>query len=114
MYKQMDISDFIELPIAPKTLFEQIFEKVQDPVMNCANCLCQYCTHNAEELYNTVTLKEAAEPCFKCDECKTYTGDCIHKEQRREQCDSFIMSDYGVNRNRKKFRVIQGGAHEQT
>lgn len=90
-----------------ETLFERIFTKLAEPTVKCVNCLCRYCTHNAEELYRTVKLEEAAaSPCFNCDECREYTGDRVHAEQAREECGSFVMSDYGANRNRKKFKVI--------
>lgn len=121
---QMDIFDFIErpeeltqstAPAQPETMFEQLFAKIKNPVMRCANCLCHYCTHNVEELYDTVKPQEVAEPpCFVCDECRTYSGDCMDREQAREECNSFVMSDYGANRNRKRFQIIQGGEHGQS
>lgn len=84
MQRQMDIFDYME---KPKTLFEQIFSKVQNPVVECTNCLCQYCTHNAEEIHHAVKWAEAAEPtCFNCDECYTYTEDTINKSQAKEDC----------------------------
>ncbi len=46
MEGQMDIFDFIE---KPRTQFEQLFEKIKDPVMLCVNCLCQYCANNVEK-----------------------------------------------------------------
>lgn len=110
MYKQMDIFDFIERPIVPsppKPLFEQLFLKINDPVIVCVNCLCQYCTRNAEELYNTVKLDEAAEePCLNCDKCRTFTGEQVHREQARKDCENFIMSEHGANRKRKEIRAI--------
>lgn len=121
---QMDIFDFIERPAEPiqsaepaqpGTMFEQLFIKIKDPLMRCANCLCQYCTHNVEELYDKVKLQEAAEPpCFICDECRSYTGNCEDREQAREECSNFVMSDYGANRNRKRFKIIQGGERGRT
>lgn len=89
------------------TLFEQILPIIDEPVIECVNCLCQYCTHNAEELYNTVSAEEATDtPCFICDECRIYTGDSNQKILRKEDCDNFIMSDYGAKRNRKRFKVV--------
>lgn len=43
MDRQMDIFDFIEKPPEseqrpPRTQFEQLFERVRDPVCLCANC----------------------------------------------------------------------------
>lgn len=107
---QLDIYDFIERPaehVQPGTMFEQLFDKIKDPVIRCSNCLCHYCVHNEEEIYNTVKLEDAIEPlCFICDECRSYTGNCMNNEQAREECNSFVMSDFGANRNRKRFRII--------
>lgn len=88
-----------------RALFGRIFTKIAESTEKCVNCLCRYCTHNAEELYRTVKLEEAAAPpCFNCDECREYTGDRVHAEQAREECGSFVISDYGTNRNRKNLR----------
>ena len=90
-----------------ETLFEQILSVVKNPLIPCVNCLCQYCTHNVEELYNTVKLEEVAdEPCFICDECREYTGESNHTVCRKMNCKNFIMSDYGAKRNRKRFKLI--------
>ncbi len=97
MEGQMDIFDFIE---KPRTQFEQLFEKIKDPVMLCANCLCQYCANNVEEIW---------ESCFNCDECRTFTGQAGHREHLLECCNKFVLSEYGAERNRKKFKVITGG-----
>lgn len=112
MDRQMDIFDFIDKPPeAPpqRTLFEQIFQKIKDPVLLCANCLCNYCTCNVEASYDRIRPEEArvADPCFNCDECRQYTGESVHKLCRREDCDNFIMSDYGAERNRKRFRILK-------
>lgn len=106
MYKQMNIFDFIEMP-EQRTLFEQIFAIVPDPILKCANCLCQYCTHNVEKLYHTVKLEEVEEPtCFNCDECRIYSGDCMQKEQLKENCHMFVISAYGAKINRERIRVL--------
>lgn len=112
--RQLDIFDFIDTCPGPKTenpypetKFEQIFEVVNDPVICCTNCLCQYCTHNAEELYHTVKLAEAAqEPCFNCDECRIYGGDCKLKNRQKWDCTEFIMSDYGARRNQRRIKLM--------
>ena len=88
MEGQMDIFDFIE---KPRTQFEQLFEKIKDPVMLCVNCLCQYCANNVN-----------------CDECRTFTGQAGHREHLLEGCNKFVLSEYGAERNRKKFKVIKG------
>lgn len=104
----MDNKDWIK-----RTLFEQIFPVISNPVSYCANCLCQYCVRNAEELYNTVKLEEAAdESCFICDVCKEYTGEVQHKICRKMDCINFILSDYGAKRNRKRIKLISRGGRQ--
>lgn len=104
-YKQIEIFDFIE---APKTLFEQIFERIDNPVLLCANCLCQYCANNMDELWGKVMPEEVQKPCYTCEECYTWSGECRHRQQAKEDCDSFILSGYGTERNRKKIRINGG------
>lgn len=112
MNRQMDIFDFIEKAQEseqepPRSQFEQLFEKIKDPVMRCANCLCQYCVNNVEEIWNKVKPEEMQEPCFNCDECRVYDGDCQKQNQQKEECVKFFMSDYGAKRNRKRIKVIK-------
>lgn len=109
MYEQLSLFDSEPKNDKPQkeTLFEQILSVVKNPLIPCVNCLCQYCTHNVEELYNTVKLEEVAdEPCFICDECREYTGESNHTVCRKMNCKNFIMSDYGAKRNRKRFKLI--------
>lgn len=90
----------------PKTLLEKIFKKIKDPVLPCANCLCHYCTCNVEAPRGRVSEEEAraATPCFDCDECKWFAEESMHPSRRKEDCDSFILSDYEAKRNRSKLR----------
>lgn len=112
MYKQMDIFDFIERPQEPerredKTLFERLFVKVHDPVIQCTNCLCERCVNNVEELWSKVKPEEQKEPCFNCDECRHYTGSLRHSSRRREDCEEFGISEYSAEATRKKIRIIK-------
>lgn len=113
MYKQMNIFDFIEKipesvePSPSLTLFEKVFEKINDPVLRCVNCLCQYCVNNAEEVWRTVRPEELQEPCFNCDECFEYGGEPGSKICDRKDCEKFVLSDYGAGKNRKKIRLIK-------
>lgn len=100
---QLDIFDFIE---KPKTLLERMCGKVHDPIFPCANCLCQYCANNVEELWDKVKPEEQKFPCFTCDECSAYGGGFVLKEQRKEECDKFALSDYGARKNREKFKIL--------
>ncbi len=112
MYRQMKIFDFIEKPPEserrlPRTQFEQLFEKVRDPVCLCANCLCEFCLNNAEQSPGRVKPGEMQEPCFNCDECRVYDGDRRKQNQQKEECKEFVISDYGVKRNRKEIRMVK-------
>lgn len=112
MYRQMDIFDFIGKPDTcaarspTVTRLDQIFEKIDRPVMRCANCLCQYCANNAEEVHHTVRPDEMGEPCFNCDECREFTGESKHRYEAKEHCADFVLSDYGAKKNRKKLMKL--------
>lgn len=112
MYKQMDIFDFIEKPQEPerqedKTLFERLFVKIHDPVMQCANCLCERCVNNVEELWRKVKPEEQKAPCFNCDECWHYTGSPQHRSRKTEDCGKFGISEYAAATRRKKIKIIK-------
>ncbi len=109
--RQMDIFDFIEKPPEseqkpPQTQFEQLFKRIRYPVIECVNCLCQYCANNVEG--DKVKSGEMQEPCYNCDECRVYYGDYRKQNQRKEDCAEFVMSDYGARRNRKRIKLIKG------
>lgn len=112
MYKQMNIFDFIEQPPEPqrpeqKTLLESLFTKIRDPVIPCANCLCEHCTNNVEELWSKIQPEEQKFPCFNCDECRHYTGNTRHRSQRKEDCTEFVLSNYSAEKQRNKIRVVK-------
>ena len=104
MKGQMHMYDFME---PEKSMFELLFEKVDDPVFVCVNCLCKYCANNVEELHGTVKPKEQRKPCFNCDECFEFDGDPKYRICDKESCDSFVMSDYGAKRKRKGIKVVK-------
>lgn len=116
-YKQMDIFDFIEKPPEyevcailpePQTMLQQLFGRVDNPVYRCANCLCNYCANNVEELYCKVKPEEVQEPCFNCDGCREYSGECKCEVRCLEECSKFFMSDYGAKHNRRKLKLVKG------
>lgn len=114
MEGQMDIFNFIEKPEEQPTeklqnISRQLLYIVDNPVTRCANCVCQYCVNNAEELWNKVRPDEVIESCFNCDECHEFTGDCQHKVESKRYCDKFSLSDYGAARNRKHIKLIRDG-----
>lgn len=110
MYEQLSLFDSEIENKQRRTLFEQILPVIKDPIIPCVNCLCQYCTHNVEEVYRTVTREEAAEceQCFMCDECCVYDGHHEHELRFKQDCEMFILSEYGAKRNRKRFILMHG------
>lgn len=112
MFKQMDIFDFIEKPQEPaepefkSSMLERLFGKINSPVAQCANCLCERCVNNVEELWSKVGPEEQKKPCFNCDECRCYTGEFRHRLQKKEDCKDFIISEYAAKRKRKKIKMV--------
>lgn len=110
MYKQIDIFAFIEPrePMEPKkTLFEQMFSKINNPIVWCVNCLCEYCANNAEATSDKVKAGEQKMPCFNCEECWQYTGERTARRLCREECDNFLISNYGAMRNQRQIKIIK-------
>ena len=97
MKGQMNLFDFIEkleeqTIEKSKNIHGQLMYIVDNPVIQCVNCVCQYCVNNQEEVWDKVRPNEVIEPCFNCDEC-----------------DKFALSDYGAARNRKHIKLIRDG-----
>lgn len=111
LYKQSEIFDFIENTQESKneksrTMLERLFGKVDSPVMQCANCLCERCVNNVENLWSKIRPEEQIISCFNCDECCYYTGGCNYKLQKKEDCEDFVISDYAAVSRRKKIKVL--------
>jgi hypothetical protein len=112
MFVQMDIFEFIEKPQESiKTerisLFDRLFIRINSPVTQCANCLCERCVNNAEMLWSKVGPEEQRKPCFNCDECRHYTGkNNIHKSQLKDDCGNFVISDYAAKQRREKIKKV--------
>ena len=112
MFEQMNIFDFIEEPeqaikLEHKTMFEELFTKINDPVFECANCLCEHCANNAEWVWHKIKPVEVQTPCFNCDECRYYTGNSVHGVQRKAECEEFIISEHAAASRRKKIKIIK-------
>lgn len=112
----MNLFDFIEksenqLAEKSKNDHGQLLYKVYNPVVLCVNCVCQYCVNNQEEVWDKVQPNEVIEPCFNCDECYEFTGDCRHRRMLKEHCDKFVLSDYGAAQNRKYIK-LNGGKND--
>lgn len=114
MYKQIDLFDFIPKSEKHSPLLERLFGKINNPVIQCTNCLCEYCVNNVEELWTKVKPEEQRKPCFNCDECRYYTGSQKHRTQRIEECGEFVISDYAASQRRKKMKLNFGGKHEDS
>lgn len=89
----------------PFNIQRQLLYKIE--VTLCANCVCQYCANNVEELWNKVQPGEVKEPCLNCDECYEFTGSLHHERKSKENCGRFILSDYGADRNRKYIKLVK-------
>lgn len=104
-----------EEPAKPdKTLFDKLFKRVKNPVDWCTNCLCRYCTKNVEQPCSRGTLEEVSkvEPCFNCDDCFKFDGKPGKTVRLKENCNDFVLSNYGAKRNRKHLKLINGGKNE--
>lgn len=97
-----------------KTLFDKLFKRVENPVDWCTNCLCRYCTKNVEQPCSRVTPEEVrkVEPCFNCDDCFEFDGKPRKTVRLKENCNDFVLSNYGAKRNRKHLKLINGGKNE--
>lgn len=73
----------------------------------CYYCLCNSCVNNVES--RTVNVREVPndyDPCFICDDCCVYDGDCQKKNMEIEKCKKYIIDDYHAQKNRKKIKII--------
>ena len=93
----------------------------------CYGCICDTCANNVELLSWYVTIGEAEEPCFNCDDCRHYDGDHRKKDQWKETCQRRIEAQKAVEARaremkrraeaedrraeaiRATFKVIKGG-----
>ena len=114
MYEQLSLFPEEEPDKIAKNLFDKIFKRVKNPVDWCTNCLCRYCTKNVEQPCIRVTLEEArkVEPCFNCDDCFLFDRKLQKSVRLKENCNDFVLSNYGAKRNRKHFKLINGGKNE--
>ncbi|MGF7011951.1 hypothetical protein M2146_002505 [Lachnospiraceae bacterium PF1-22] len=103
MDEQIHIFDFLDK--GPASTLEKIFGKISDPVMPCANCLCDRCVNNMENM--RVEICEVLKPCFNCDECRHYDNNVMLKDRRREDCQDFTISNHEAMKIRKKIRLIK-------
>ena len=112
MKGQIDLFNFIEKLEEQQTETiqktpNQLLYIIDNPITRCANCVCNYCVNNVEEMWRTVRPEELREVCFNCDECHEYSGNRKDTLRRLRHCERFVISDYGAERNRKKLKIMQ-------
>lgn len=80
---------------------------------HCYGCVCDTCANSAELPSWYVTIGEASEPCFSCDECRYYDGGGKKRSQWRDACPRYIEAakviEHRAQAARAKFKVIKGG-----
>lgn len=111
MKGQMDLYNFVEKPKEPQTekehdISNQLLYELDNPVIECANCVCHYCVNNVEELWRTVRPEEVRRSCLNCDECREYSGNDKDMLRSLTGCRRFLISDYGAEQYRKKIKII--------
>lgn len=122
MYRQMDIFDYIEgssggegNPKGNNIVGLSIYKlpiMADNPVLDCTNCLCEYCANNAENPSGKTEPGEMQICCLNCDSCYEYTGRQGDGRRLRHECCAFEMSSYGAERIRKRFKRINGGVKD--
>ena len=113
-FVQMELSEYFEMhsgqkgsfvcPASGKSLLEKMFGKVMDPVCICRNCLCEFCGNNLESVH--VKAGEAKCFCYRCDDCRAFTGEVTDRVRRCEDCEGFVISEYAAGKMREKFKVL--------
>ena len=88
---------------------------------HCYGCACDTCANSVELLSWYVTIGEAAEPCFSCDDCRHYDGDLRKRSQWHDvTCPRYIeakkarearaqQEEKRAQALRATFKVIKGG-----
>lgn len=94
---------------------------------HCYGCLCDTCANSVELLSWYVTIGEAEEPCFSCDDCRHYDGNIVKEDQWTTSCPRYIEAkkaaearirelerrlkaeDKRAKAIRATFKVIKGG-----
>jgi len=72
----------------------------------CSGCVCDTCANSVELLPWYMTIGEAVEPCFSCDECRQYDEE--KSDQWRDSCPRHIEAQKVIEaREREKERRAQ-------
>lgn len=85
------------------SLQETLFGLIDNPVSDCANCLCRRCANNLNRMY---LEWEGNCFCLVCDDCIEYTDKGI-KSKMHIDCDCFIISSEDAVIQRNKIRIIK-------
>lgn len=82
----------------------------------CSGCLCDTCANSVELPSWYVTIGEAEEPCFSCDECRHYDGDLGKPDKWHGTCSQHIEAEKAIEaraqNRRATFKIIKGGRNE--
>lgn len=113
-FVQLELSEYFEInsrqkstsacPAGERSLLEKMFGKVMDPVCICRNCLCEFCGNNLESVH--VKAGEAKQFCYRCEDCRAFTGNGTDRVRRCEECERFVISEYAAGKMREKFKVL--------
>ncbi|MCI9078664.1 MAG: hypothetical protein HFH68_07030 [Lachnospiraceae bacterium] len=78
-----------------------LLDIVDNRMIACAACKCQYCANNVEILLVKVQPGEIKEECFNCSGCRECTGNSKDKGKLKIDCDRFALSGYGASARRR-------------
>lgn len=73
-------------------------------VCPCGGCLCNQCANDVNNIRSKP--EEMDEPCFNCEDCREYDGDCKKKYNHKESCENFKITEYHAKRNRAKIKLL--------
>lgn len=75
----------------------------------CYYCLCNSCINNVENIYvqKDEIPDDGWEPCFFCDDCKTYDSDTSKQDMERDWCGRYRIDNHHAWENRKKIKSVR-------
>lgn len=81
--------------------------KLRCGVTFCYGCLCNTCANSVELPSWYVTIGEAEEPCFSCDECRHYDGDFSKRSMWTEICPRYVEAKKVVIAKEERRRAAE-------
>ena len=71
----------------------------------CGGCICNHCANN---LYSEdKTAGEAKIFCDACECCRWYDGDTKNKDEWKQKCKNYIVTNQHAEYLRKRIKVIK-------